>query len=310
MFGWMDEILCLTDYLETDDFEIIINALDTEFMQLMLHSENEVSKFMMGHIEWSPRIGIWLSRRWLLKRVQQWMQGTSTPDPRNMFRDCHRINIPDPREVSYDTICVQIVMSNTKISCLAKDAPALRRQHLQDLIEHAEEKLDTVRAQAILEILCREGQKKKWRRSITPPVLRAAPPLLVSRLKPLPARQHTEPRTRYLTIWHITFCFGSAMHSPRRYILLLFYKNLDLLEIQIVLKKYWTGRSLIPQIPTSGRPSFSRRLTTRMLCWGTRQSIPQFLLPTSKGSGNALTRINRLHSVEDTTLWPLQGGEL
>ena len=65
MFGWMDEILRLTDYLETDDFETIINALDTEFMQLMLHSENEVSKFMMGHIEWSPTIGIWLSRRWL-----------------------------------------------------------------------------------------------------------------------------------------------------------------------------------------------------------------------------------------------------
>ncbi len=61
MFGRMDEILPLTDYLETDDFEIIINALDTEFMQLMLHFENEVSKFMMGHIEWSPSIGIWLS---------------------------------------------------------------------------------------------------------------------------------------------------------------------------------------------------------------------------------------------------------
>jgi hypothetical protein len=106
MFGRMDEILRLTDYLETDDFEIIITALDTEFMQLMLHFENEVSKFMMGHIEWSPTIRIWLSCRWLLKRIQQWMQGTGTPDPRNMFRDCHCMNIPDPREVSYDTICI------------------------------------------------------------------------------------------------------------------------------------------------------------------------------------------------------------
>jgi hypothetical protein len=51
MFGQMDEILQLTDYLETDNFETIINALDTEFMQLMLHSKNEVSEFMMGHIE-------------------------------------------------------------------------------------------------------------------------------------------------------------------------------------------------------------------------------------------------------------------
>jgi hypothetical protein len=154
MFDCMDEILHL----------IIINALDTKFMQLMLHSENEVSKFMMGHIEWSPTIGIWLSRRWLLKRVQQWMQGTGTPDPRNMFRDCHCMHIPDPREVSYDTICIQIVMTNTEISCLAKDAPDLCRQHLQDLIEDAKEKSDTVQAQAILEILRRKAQKKKWRK--------------------------------------------------------------------------------------------------------------------------------------------------
>ncbi len=41
-------------------------------------------------------------------------------------------------------------MTNTELSRLAKDAPALRRQHLQDLIEDAKKKLDTVQAQAIL----------------------------------------------------------------------------------------------------------------------------------------------------------------
>lgn len=81
------------------------------------------------------------------------MQGTGPPDPRNMFRDCHRINIPDPRVVSYDTICMHIVITNTELTRLAKDAPALRRQHLQDLIEDAEGTSDAVRAQAILEIL-------------------------------------------------------------------------------------------------------------------------------------------------------------
>jgi hypothetical protein len=77
------------------------------------------------------------------------------------------MNIPDPREVSYATISSQIVMTNTEISRLAKNAPALRRQHLQDLIEDAEEKSDTVRAQAVLEILRRKAQKKKWMGVIT-----------------------------------------------------------------------------------------------------------------------------------------------
>ena len=61
MFHRMDEILRLTDYLEKDDFTLLMNSLDIKFMEFMLHSENEVSKFMMGHIEWSPTIGIWLS---------------------------------------------------------------------------------------------------------------------------------------------------------------------------------------------------------------------------------------------------------
>jgi hypothetical protein len=130
----------------------------------MLHSENEVSKFMMGHVEWSPTIGIWLSRRWLLKRVQQWIEGFGPPDPRNMFRDCHRINIPDPRTSSYEMICIQIIVTNSEISCLAKDAPTLRKQHLHNLIEEAESKLDSIRAQAIMDILRREAQKKSRRK--------------------------------------------------------------------------------------------------------------------------------------------------
>jgi hypothetical protein len=108
---------------------------------------------MMGHVEWSPTIGIWLSRRWLLKRVQQWMEGFGPPDPSNMFRDCHCINIPDPRTSLYEMICIQIIVTNSKISHLAKDAPALRKQHLHNLIEEAESKSDSIQAQAIMDIL-------------------------------------------------------------------------------------------------------------------------------------------------------------
>jgi hypothetical protein len=164
MFQRMDEILCLTDYLSKDDFTYLVITWDTEFMELMLHSENEVRKFMMGRVEWSPTIGIWLSRWWLLKRVQQWMEGFGPPDPRSMFRDCHRINIPDPHTSSYETICVQIIVTNSKISRLAKDAPALLKQHLLNLIEEAESKSDSIQAQAIMDILRREAQKKSWQK--------------------------------------------------------------------------------------------------------------------------------------------------
>ena len=51
-------------------------------------------------------------------------------------------------------------MTNNEISRLAKNAPALCRQHLLDLIKGAKEKLDTEQVKAILKILRREAQKK------------------------------------------------------------------------------------------------------------------------------------------------------
>jgi hypothetical protein len=96
MFQWMDTKYPLTDYLSTEDFSLLINPWDDELMQYMLHSEVHVSKFMMGHIEWSPTTGIWLSRRWLLHRVRRWMLGQGCPNPRNTIRDCLKLSIPDP----------------------------------------------------------------------------------------------------------------------------------------------------------------------------------------------------------------------
>ncbi len=39
MFRRMEDIPCLTDYLEKDDFAFLMNSWDVEFMELMLHSE-------------------------------------------------------------------------------------------------------------------------------------------------------------------------------------------------------------------------------------------------------------------------------
>jgi hypothetical protein len=63
------KILRLTNHLTEDHFVMLMDAWDDKFRQFMLHLENKISKYMMGCIEWSPTIGIWLSRHWLLHRV-------------------------------------------------------------------------------------------------------------------------------------------------------------------------------------------------------------------------------------------------
>jgi hypothetical protein len=69
MFHCMDLVIRHTKFLTTDDFTQLIDSWDGELMQFMLHLESFCSKFMMGHIKWSPTVGLWLSRRWLLHRV-------------------------------------------------------------------------------------------------------------------------------------------------------------------------------------------------------------------------------------------------
>ncbi len=80
-----------------------------------------------------------------------------------MFCDCIRMNLPDPRTSMYGTICAQIMVTEQKIKRLSKDAPALRRWHLLELIENAEKNDDSLQAKAIVEILCCKSQKKRWR---------------------------------------------------------------------------------------------------------------------------------------------------
>jgi hypothetical protein len=73
------------------------------------------------------------------------------------------MNLPDPRTSTYGMICTQIMVTEQEIKHLSKDAPALRRQHLLELIENAEKNDDSLQAKAIVEILCRKSQKKMRR---------------------------------------------------------------------------------------------------------------------------------------------------
>ncbi len=70
----------------------------------------------------------------------------------------------DPRHVSHSDVHIQIEIAHHKLSELAKDAPALRRQHLLDIRKAAEDRGDFNRSAIILEIHAREQEQKKWRR--------------------------------------------------------------------------------------------------------------------------------------------------
>ncbi len=55
------------------------------------------------------------------------------------------------------------MVSKEEIQRLSKDAVALQRQHLIDIIADAEQKDDSTCAKVILDILQWEAHKKQWR---------------------------------------------------------------------------------------------------------------------------------------------------
>ncbi len=112
MFHCMDMVFSLTAHLIVEDFLLLMYAWANKFKEYMIHSENQCSKLMMGHIEWCPAIGTWLNRRWLLHRNRLWMLGTGCPDPQNMFWECYRLHLPDPPFSTLGAICAQIMVPN------------------------------------------------------------------------------------------------------------------------------------------------------------------------------------------------------
>jgi hypothetical protein len=152
----------LHSFLDKESF-FMMNNWDKELVQIKLHFEVNCTKFKTCHIEWSPEVGFWLAWCWLLVCVKMYLAGIGTPDPCNLIRDCMRSRLFDPRRVSHSDVMIQIEIAHQKLSELAKDAPALCRQHLLGLRKDADDRGNFACSTIILEILTREHERKKWR---------------------------------------------------------------------------------------------------------------------------------------------------
>jgi hypothetical protein len=90
--------------------------------------------------------------------------GLGPPNLRNLIRDCLRSHLFDPRSVSHSNVMIQIEIAHRKLSELAKDAPAICRQHLLYIQKSAEDWGDSSCSAIILEIITWEQERKKWKR--------------------------------------------------------------------------------------------------------------------------------------------------
>jgi hypothetical protein len=103
------------EYLSNEDFAYLMNNWDLELTQYKLLLESNCTKFKSCDIKWSPEIGFWLSRRWLLARVQRFVLGQGPPDPCNMIRDCLCSHLFDPRLISHSKVMIHIQITQHQL---------------------------------------------------------------------------------------------------------------------------------------------------------------------------------------------------
>jgi hypothetical protein len=128
----------------------------------MKASEQGCHKHIRNNIEWSPYSGVWLHWQWLLARIQQYLQG-KTRDPRNLFWECRKQGVKDPRNITQDKLKTEFSVCRHNLDLLSKNGPHYQRKFLKSLVSMAKRKGDKARAAKILGILHKEASQKCWR---------------------------------------------------------------------------------------------------------------------------------------------------
>ena len=96
----------------------------------MKASEENCRKFKMNHLEWSPKVGVWIRRKRLLQRVGHFLEGR-IPDPRNLLRDCKKRGISDQHLITREELGAELLICDQKLEELKLTAPGLRVEHLE-----------------------------------------------------------------------------------------------------------------------------------------------------------------------------------
>ena len=89
-------------------------ARGKEFEDYMRSAENQCNSFKDDRIEWSPKVGMWLMRGWMVGRVDQFLKG-KVPDPLNLYWDCQKNGISDPRRMTWDELNAEVAICTNEL---------------------------------------------------------------------------------------------------------------------------------------------------------------------------------------------------
>ena len=106
------------------EFQLELNRWDEEVTTLKKAAEKRCNQVFNGSIEYSSKVGIWLNRLRLYRWMWKFKQG-QVPDPRNLFRQCKRHTLLQPRDLSEADVAARIASCMAELASLRDKAPEL-----------------------------------------------------------------------------------------------------------------------------------------------------------------------------------------
>jgi hypothetical protein len=142
--------------------QLQINKVDLKLEEFMKSSEHCCHKFKWNYIEWSPYANVRIHRRWLLTRMQRYLEG-KTKDPQNLICNCHNRGVKDPQRISMDELKAEFYVCKQNIELLMKNSLFFWLKFLKAIVKSAKAKGDTLRAAKVTGIIQKEAMQKQWR---------------------------------------------------------------------------------------------------------------------------------------------------
>jgi hypothetical protein len=168
MYGKMETLICGVDTLTPSELGEGMNRWDGQHTEHQRGSENHCNQFMNDDLEFSPETDIWIKRRDLYRQLQSIRQRQKEgvrADVTHFVRSCAVYDIPDPFSLSDEQISDCIEACKVRLIELVPVAPALRQEHLRNLLGDASSRNQPRRHRRILQIMRREHlrrQRQRW----------------------------------------------------------------------------------------------------------------------------------------------------
>jgi len=162
-FEKLEELRENYEHMTAAEFQLTLNSWDREVTQMKLAAEARCGHNYAGQMEYSEGVGIW----WNRLRIYRWMirfKSGRVKDARNLFRQCKRHHLPQPRDLSVGDIAAREANCLAELVSLRRRAPELRVKFLRERLDAAKEREDPKAIHGIRRILRREAIRKRWRK--------------------------------------------------------------------------------------------------------------------------------------------------